>query len=118
MGKKKIMAILLIVIVLVSVSVIALLLQDKHEANWVHKSFQGTIVDIWTENENTIVSVELSGTDVVKNFIINDDTTYQIGFGVGKYVLIESDYNMHEHNGDDVPYPAVMIVDPSIEDNK
>ncbi len=118
MGKKKTIAILLIVIVLISAAVIVLLLQDRHESNWTHKTFRGTVVDIWTEKENTIFSIELSGTDTVKNFIVDEDTIYQINFEVGKYVLIESDYDMHKHNGDDVPYPAVMIVDPSIEDNK
>ena len=86
--------------------------------NWTHRTFQGTVTSIETVEEGTIIAVISSGADTEKKFIVNDHTIYTIGVQVGDEVVVESDYNMREHNGDNVPFPATMITDPSITDEQ
>ncbi len=91
---------------------------DPKEEYWTHRSFQGTVLDVWTEQDSTIVSVELSGAENVKRFIITADTIFMSDFEIGTRVLIESDYDMYKHNGEDVPYPVVMLIDAAAEGGK
>lgn len=98
---------------LVAACTVAILGCAKEDGNWVHKTFQGTVTDIEAELGDTVFTVVLdSGTE--KNFIINDLTIYAIAFQAGDRVVIESDYNLKEHNGTDVPYPATMIANPAV----
>ena len=81
-----------------------------------HKTFQGTVTNISTEREHTIFSMALLGSGAEKNFIMDDNTIYAITFHIGDDILVESDYNTKEHNGGDIPYPAILIADPSVTD--
>lgn len=113
--KKKFYSVFIVFILLVVCST-GFLSCNKQEDYWVHKSFQGVVTDLWTEDGNTGFTLKLAGSDSEKKFVINSDSIYVIDFEIGDAVVVESDYNMKEHNGTDVPYPAVMITDPSIMD--
>ncbi len=118
MSKKMKVGVFVAIIFLVATITLSIYRHDAKDAYWTHQSFRGTVLDVWREQDGTIVSVKLSGTENVKNFIINEETTSVIVLETGKSILIESDYDMHKHNGRDIPYPVIMIVDPSVSDKE
>lgn len=111
-------ALAFIVVVLIAVCIMGVYQHHKKKDYWTHKTFQGTIINIETVEEGTILTVTSSGSDSERNFIVNDHTIYTIDFQVGDEVVVESDYNMREHNGGNVPFPATMVTDPSIADKQ
>lgn len=116
--KKKVI-ILLLVIVSIVASVIAYhAVNSEKPENWTHTTFRGTVTDIWIDGDNRYFTLSPYLLETEHNFIINAETLYVIVFDIGDEVIVESDYNMNEHNGDDIPYPAVMVTDPNTKDKE
>lgn len=117
MKKKAIISFVVIVFITVSVIAYQTSIAEK-SANWVHTTFHGTVIDIVTDGNDRYFTLRSYLSETEHNFVINAETLYVINFDIGDEVIVESDYNTNEHNGKDIPYPAVMVTDPDLSDKE
>lgn len=94
---KKIFAILLSLILICSLSAC-----KKNEANLVHKTYMGKIIEL---GEDYLV-IDCSTTNDAEKFLLNENTS-KISFNlmVGQKVLVESEY----YTNDEKPYTAILV---------
>lgn len=105
----------LILLVLIFVVLHSLLVKDTPD-QWSHKTFQGTVSEIWEEDNHQYFRLTTRVNENEYCFIIDDEVLASIDLHVGDEVVVESDYNINEHNGKDTPYPATLVADASIHD--
>ena len=113
--KKMIAVVLLAMLLIISAFYVQ---QNRKTDQWIHKTFQGTVSEIWDSGENvkfTLIS-HVNGNEY--NFKACKEVISSIDFVVGAEVVVECDYNIREHNGKDIPYPAALIADAKIQDKK
>ena len=84
----------------------------EYDAHWIHRTFEGTVTDVWGEEPDQYFSLRTENT--YYTFVISEDTPGQATLEPGDQVLVESDYNMDQHNGKTVPYPVSLIAEPDI----
>ena len=116
--KKRVILSLMAIFLLVFIMITCYTHISERPANWTHKTFHGTVADIWEDTNGRYFTLSTHYLKSEHNFVISNETIYAIEFEVGDEVIVESDYDMSYHNGDDIPYPAVMIADPDVFDGE
>ena len=92
--------------------------QSRKTDQWIHRTFQGTVSEMWDSGEIVIFTLisHVNGNEY--NFEAYKEAISSINFVVGAEVVVECDYNIREHNGKDIPYPAALIADATIHDKE
>ena len=114
--KKKCFICVILIAVIVCIGVVSFFTENKKPDQWLHKSVEGTITDIWEDNGSVYLTVDSSIQNDTYDFVITDDALACFDFCIGDKVVVETDYNIREHNGKEYPYPAALIADANVHD--
>lgn len=114
--KKKCLISVMLIAVILCIGVISFRTEYKKSDQWLHKSVEGTVTDIWEENDSVYFTVDSIIHNDTYDFVITDEALACFDFCIGDEVVVETDYNIREHNGKDKPYPAVLIADANVHD--